>query len=220
MSSAQENFKPTNDQEELEIYLNEQLAMRRKRLSRIRGRKRRLILFRMLSLFFGVILLLFGFIVLFFINPEDGNFNNILIFAVSELTAIPLLRYSWQVFRKMDLDQEISDSAELVLQTQDSVAKLHEERLKGIRTSTQENKPFVRPDKLQDDIIDATALTEEPTFKLCPKCAENVRAEEPSAFTAATSSAHNHLRLILTEDKEWNDPSALLAGQQLFSQSS
>ena len=177
MSSAQENFKPTNDQEELEIYLNEQLAMRRKRLARIRGRKRRLILFRMLSLFFGVILLLFGFIVLFFINPEDGNFNNILIFAVSELTAIPLLRYSWQVFRKMDLDQEISDSAELVLQTQDSVAKLHEERLKGIRTSTQENKPFVRPDKLQDDIIDATALTEEPTFKLCPKCAEYLRAE-------------------------------------------
>jgi hypothetical protein len=177
MLSKQEGLKPEDVLDQQEKFLNEQLIMRRKGHARTKARKRRLILFRMLSLFFGVVLFLFGFIVMFFTNLEDGNFNNILIFTLSELAAIPLLRYSWQVFRKLDLDQEISDSAELVIQTQDNLGQLREERLKLIRSSAQENKTIVRPGMLQHDIIDATALMEEPTFKSCPKCAENVRSE-------------------------------------------
>lgn len=177
MLSQQEGLKPEEVLDQQEKFLHEQLIMRRKNLARTKARKRRLILFRMLSLFSGVVLFLFGLIVMFFTNLADGNFNNILVFTLSELAAIPLLRYSWQVFHKLDLDQEISDSGELVVQTQDSLTQLNEERLKLIRSSARENKTVVRPGMIREDFIDAKALTADPVFKSCPKCAENVRAE-------------------------------------------
>jgi hypothetical protein len=177
MASRQEGIRQEEVLDQQEKFLNEQLILRRKSLAQTKARKRRLIVFRMLSLFSGVVLFLFGFIVMFFTDLEDGNFNNILVFTLSELAAIPLLRYSWQVFRKLDLDQEISDRAELITQTLDNLELLNDERLKLIRSSGRENKTIVRPGMIQDDIVDAKALMAEPAFKSCPKCAENVRAE-------------------------------------------
>ena len=51
----------------------------------------------------------------------EANINNILIFTLSEIIAIPVLRYGIVLFRKMPVEQELTAAAEQLIQTQDSL---------------------------------------------------------------------------------------------------
>jgi hypothetical protein len=162
-----------NQQEKM---LNDQLGWRNRNLGKKKGQRRRLIFVRMLALFFGIVALMFGFIILFYANKEDANFNNIIIFTVVELAAIPLLKNGINLFRKMPIDQEINDLTELVVETQEGIAQLNEERLKLARKSSK--PPSVnRAIAVLENLIDANALMDKASIMKCPQCGESIRRE-------------------------------------------
>jgi hypothetical protein len=170
MAVEYEHLRTEDVLEQQQKFLNDQLERHTRNISKLKARKRRFILYRMVSLFLGIVLMLFGFIDLIVVESLDANFKNIIIFTLSELAAIPLLRYSFVVFRKMSIDQDIDDIAESIVHTQDNLTQLNEERLAILRGPEKQTKTVVRPGMLKENLIDADALLAIEDSKECPDC--------------------------------------------------
>ena len=109
-----------------EKHLSDQLSRNQREIAALRAKRRRRVVQRSLALFSGVVLMLFGFIHLIVVKELDANFNNILIFSLSEIIAIPLLRIGFVMFRKLPVEQEITAAVEQLVQTQDSMSLLRD----------------------------------------------------------------------------------------------
>ena len=173
---SEEEYRRTEESIDLqEKYLANQLRRHELEIARLRKKRRRRILLRSLALFSGVVLMLFGFIDLIVVKELDANFNNILIFALSELIAIPLLRQGIVIFRKMPVEQEITSAVEQLVQTQDSVSMLRDERLKLIRGGIQSTRTVTIAPPTGEKLVTFADPTPQATSGVCPECGESIR---------------------------------------------
>ncbi len=117
MASVQDYRTMEELLDQQEKVLSDQMKRHDREIAKLRRMRRRRIVLRSLALFCGVVLALFGIIDLIVVKTMDANFNNILIFTLSELVAIPFLRFGIVLFRKMPVEQELTAVAEQLVQT-------------------------------------------------------------------------------------------------------
>ena len=160
--------------DEQERFLAEQVERYSRNLSLISARKRRLIVYRLVSLFSGIVLMLFGVIDLIVIRDPNAQFQNVIIFTISELLAIPLLRYSLVVFRKLSIDKDINDLAELIALTKEQLAQIRKERLIFMRGPEKERTTVAKPPLLNPDPVDAADPPSTEDSKECPDCGKTI----------------------------------------------
>lgn len=153
-----------------------QMKRQQKEIAKLKATRRRHIVQRSFSLFGGVVMVLFGFIDLIVVQSLDANFNNIIIFTLSELIAIPLLRYGLVLFRKMPIEEEISSVVAKLVETQDSIAQVREERLKLIRAPIQATRTIITPLPTDEPLVSYDDTPEPDASEHCPDCGESVRA--------------------------------------------
>jgi predicted RNA-binding Zn-ribbon protein involved in translation (DUF1610 family) len=174
MSTVEESRQIRESLEQQERYYNDQIKKLNAETSRLRGTRRRRIVQRILALFGGIVLCLFGFIDLIVIQSLEAHFNNIIIFTVSELGAIPLIRYGLVLFRTMPIDTEINAVSTKIVEIQDLLEQLRQERLKVMREPVKVVRPAtetkLEPPKVStDDFI----LPDQPA-PVCPECGKEV----------------------------------------------
>ena len=144
-------------------------------IARLRRTRRWRIILRSVQLFSGIVLALYGFIDLVVVKSLDANFNNILIFTICEIVAIPLMRKGIIMFRKMPIEQEITAAVEQLVHTQENLSNINAERLKLIRGP-------VKAEKLESNVPEKTILpkgedliTFEQPIAVCPECGEGIK---------------------------------------------
>jgi hypothetical protein len=158
-----------------EKYVSDKMTRFEGEIAKLKRKRRRRILQRSVALFAGVVLVLFGFIDLIVVQSLDANFTNILVFTLSELIAIPCLRYGIVLFRTMPVEQELSAVAEQMIHTQDDIAQLRGERLKLIRTPVKSTRVNLTPLQTDEPLI---TFQEPPTgerSESCPECGQPIR---------------------------------------------
>jgi hypothetical protein len=158
-----------------EKYLANQLRRHEQEIAKLRRKRRRRIVQGSLALFSGIVLMMFGFIDLIVVKALDANFNNILIFTLAELIAIPLLRQGIVLFRKMPVEQEITSAAEQLVQTHDSVSQLRDERLKLIRSGITSTRTITLPPPVAEHLVSFDDPIPQQASGVCPECGENIR---------------------------------------------
>ncbi len=158
-----------------EKHLSDQLRRHQQEIAALKRKRRRRVVQRSLALFCGVVLMLFGIIDLIVVKELDANFNNILIFTLSEIIAIPFLRSGIVLFRKMPVEQEITAAVEQLVQTQDSISQLRDERLNLIRTPVTSTRTIISPLSKGEKLVSFDEPTPQESSGTCPECGEKVR---------------------------------------------
>jgi hypothetical protein len=173
---SEEEYRRTEEALDLqEKYLSNQLRKYEQEIAKLRRKRRRRIVQRSLALLSGVLLMMFGFIDLIVVKALDANFNNILIFTLSELIGIPLVRQGIVLFRKMPVEQEITSAVEQLVQSQDSVSQLRDERLKLIRSGIKSTRTVILPPPVAEHLVSFEGPTPQQASGVCPECGENIR---------------------------------------------
>jgi hypothetical protein len=121
------------------------------------------------------VLVLFGIIELIVLKSMDANVNNILVFTLSELVAFPFLRYGIVLFQKMPVEQELTAAAEQLVQTQENLAHVREERLKLIRGPVKTLKTNSIPSQGAGQAPGEQLVSFDKPSGVCPECGEGVR---------------------------------------------
>jgi len=175
MPTEQEYRRSEEILEIQERFLTDKIKRFEVEIAKLKGTRRRRIVQRSLSLFAGVVLVLFGFIGIIVVQAQDANFNNIIIFTLSEIIAIPLLRYGIVLFRKMPIEQEISAVVAQLVETQDGIAQLREERLRLIRTPVKATRSGPSPFQPGEKLISFDEPQTESSER-CPDCGQAIQA--------------------------------------------
>jgi hypothetical protein len=175
MASEQEyrsNLELLDQQEKI---LSAQVQRHDREIARLRRKRRRRIVQRSLALFVGIVLALFGIIDLIVVQSLNANITNILVFTLSEFIAIPLLRHGIVLFRKMPVEDEITAAAVELVQTQESLFHLKEERLALIRTPVKVARTDAAPAPSRENIVGERLVTFEQPSVVCPECGAPAR---------------------------------------------
>ena len=175
MASVQDYRTMEELLDQQEKVLSDQMKRHDREIAKLRRKKRRRIVQRSLALFCGVVLVLFGIIDLIVVKSMDANFNNILIFTLSELVAIPFLRFGIVLFQKMPVEQELTAVAEQLVQTQDSLAHVREEKLKLIRGPVKAVRTNTTPLQGAGRAPGEELISFDKPSGVCPECGESIR---------------------------------------------
>lgn len=175
MANEQEYRRTEELLDQQEKYLSDQMRRHDQEIAKIRRTRRRRIVQRSLALFCGVLLVLFGIIDLVVVNSLDANFNNIMIFTLSELIAFPFLRYGTVLFRVMPIEQELTAAVEQLVQTQDTLSQVKDEKLKLIRTPVKAARPKAAPDPGRAMPPGEEMVSFDEPSTVCPECGESIR---------------------------------------------
>lgn len=144
-------------------------------IARLRRKRRRRIVQRSLALFGGIVLALFGIIDLVVVQSLDANINNILIFTLSEIIAIPVLRYGIVLFRKMPVEEELTAAAEQLMETQESLSHVRRERLALMQGPAKTTRADTPPVESTEKVVGERLVTFDQPSNVCPECGESVR---------------------------------------------
>jgi hypothetical protein len=176
MASEQEYRSSLELLDQQEKIISVQVQRHDREIARLRRKRRRRIIQRSLALFVGIVLALFGIIDLIVVQSLNANITNILVFALSEFIAIPVLRHGIVLFRKMPVEDEITAVAAELVQTQESLAHIREERLALIRTSVKVVRTGAAPARTIENIVGESLVTFDQPSVVCPECGETARA--------------------------------------------
>jgi len=175
MPSEQEYRAAEELLDQQEKILAEQVKRQDREILRLKRIRRRRIVLRSVSLFSGVVVMLFGFIDLIVIQAMDANFNNILIFTLSEIIAIPLLRFGVVLFRKMPIEREMTAAVEQLIQVQDGLSHIRNERLALMRNPVKSVRPHATFDPGKETKRNEDLVTFDEPSGVCPECGEKIR---------------------------------------------
>jgi hypothetical protein len=175
MASEQENRAMGELLDQQEKVLSDQMKRHDREIARLRRKRRWRIILRSLALFCGVVLVLFGIITLIVVRSMHANFNNVFVFTLSELVAFPFLRFGIVLFQKMPVEQELTTVAEQLVETQDSLAHVREERLKLIRGPVKTEKTNITPLQGAGRAPGEQLISFDKPSAVCPECGQSVR---------------------------------------------
>jgi hypothetical protein len=176
MATSEQDYSTTAEMlDQQEKLCSEQLKRGEREIVRLKRKRNRRIVQRSIALFCGVVIMLFGFIDIIVVKQLDANFNNILIFTLCELLSIPLLRYGLVLFRKLPTEQEITSAVEQLVEIQENLFHIRDEKLKLIRNPVKMVRPGLTLVQPPVETPDADLVTFDEPTKVCPECGEGIR---------------------------------------------
>ena len=158
-----------------EKYLKDLARRQNQTMALLRRKRRRRIVLRSMALFVGLVLMLYGVIDIIVFKSLEATFGNILTFVVAELIAIPILIRGIVLFRTMPIDKEISAATEQLVETQDGLSRLRDERLRKSQPREQSPDATFRKPPITELLVtfEEASAAEKPG--ICPSCGRETR---------------------------------------------
>lgn len=158
-----------------EKYLNDKLRRQNQAIALLRRKRRRRIVLRSLALFVGLVLVLYGAVDVIVFKSLEATFGNIIFFVLAELIGLPILIQGIVLFRHMPIDREISAAAEQLVEIQDSLSQLRDERSRIAERNAASIKASPKTSKLAEPLITFEEPLKQDESGVCPSCGKEIR---------------------------------------------
>ncbi len=170
MADRQDGTRTSEVLDLQERYLSDQIKHQHEIIEGLRRKRRRQVAKRSFSLFVGLVLVAYGAIEIALMQSLADQLGTILLVGAAEVAGIPLAVYGFVLFQKLAFDADLSHAAERLVDLQDDLSQVREER-KNLAESPETTLETTAADPHDDGKPTASQnLATRTSTPVCPEC--------------------------------------------------